>query len=136
MSKQVDPDSRKELIFNLNNSDGAQAQRKEGQNENVDLEIILLGPKDNSFGQRDRTRKVNNSLESSKSINSVDSMDMKKQEDKGTTETNEKAPEDGQSKSSTAALRSRLLDRMEKRYREGRSPSADDDYYIDYMDYF
>lgn len=128
-----------ELIF-VNNSRlqrGKVVVEEVQEGEHVDLEIIILGPKRKARRARYKLRqtKKNNQSSSKAAKSDSDSDDADNLSDK--TDQVKQANEKQKSPSPNVSPKvdESLLKRLESRYGQKRMV-ADDDTYVDYMDYF
>lgn len=131
--------AQNELIFVNNQAETSKFAKPEPQaaennpqdDEQVDLEIIILGPK---RGDKRRTRK--NKLrrvrsDPTHSTETIDDQDAKSSPDS----PSERDPEADKASGVSPKVNEGLLKQLEKRY--GRKVlKPDDDTYVDYLDYF
>lgn len=154
MEKQSRHEDRRELIFNSSAKSvkSAQVHEKDVTNDQVDLEIILLGPKTNKTKHDNR---ATNQTTSNEDIDleeldpyrpARESSPVRDVEDNSVSLTqtypsSNQAPREHDGKSSNISrsadnVSSSLLDQMERQFRENISSRADDEEQIDYLDYF
>lgn len=158
MEKQTRFEDRRELIFNSSAKSvkSAQVHEKDVTNDQVDLEIILLGPKANKNKHDNRP---SNSTRSNKSDEDLDleeldpyrpareSSPVRDVEDNSKSLTKTEPPSSNPTSRehdrepstvirSANNISSSLLDLMERQFRENISSRANDEEQVDYLDYF
>lgn len=132
---------RGELVFN-NETSAAHSN-----NEKVDLEIILFGPKSNEPQNKEKVEpkpRIQRAMKSIGSVGPSDNSALKEDESTAKVANNnvnnvneERSNFSTESKSAKISKNTddNLLERMEQLYREENNDN-NDDLYIDYMDHF
>ena len=129
---------KNELIFTYLNSTnenratvsvGTEELDEKSKNDEVDVEVILLGPK--------RRKKKSSSSSSRRKEDKEEDDDETKDEDKpdeedSSADKTEKPTDDVAPK----RVNDSLLKQLERRYQESGALASDEDAYVDYMDYF
>lgn len=111
-----------ELIFSDYDGIGVKEAPKVktlAEGEKVDIEIILLGPKRGVLRKTKGRRGLSSAQSKIESAKSAGPSGVNRDED-----------------DKKLRIDDELLKRMEKRYEEGANVSADENAYVDYMDYF